>query len=230
LCNKIEKRYEALNHFLNSLPVERIWNNSPQIAQLFKAKRGLVLIKDAAHNVLSIDFRDRVDIDQKISYMETITNLDQLKNYYYYSLRSLRKYPFQTDDYEKRLETAYEKRMKVITEAMVKKFQEQMEVATEFIELQDLVQNLLSRSYEIGFSREQRQRILDLYELQKEKLRREKLRDIQGVLASIHERQELEDYWNSIKWYLHENRPIVGKEFESLVARQFDRKMQELES
>ncbi|MBW1729533.1 MAG: hypothetical protein JRH08_01815 [Deltaproteobacteria bacterium] len=230
LCNKIEKRYEALNHFLNSLPVERIWNSNSQIIQLFKAKRGLILTKDTAHNALSVDFRDRVDIDQKISYMEAITNLDQLKNYYYYSLRSLRKYPFQTDDYEKRLEMAYEKRMKVITEAMVKKFQEQMEVASEFVELHDLVQNLLSRSYEIGFSTEQRQRILDLYELQKEKLRREKLRDIQGVLASIHERQELEDYWNSIKWYLHENRPIVGKEFESLIARQFDRKIQELES
>ena len=160
--------------------------------------------------------------------MSTIRNLEQLKNYFYYSLRSLRKYPFYTDDYEKSLEEAYEQRMKVITEAIVKRSQEQMEAATEFRELDDLLHSLLARSYDIGFSNEQKQKILDLYELRKEKLIREKLHEIEVILDSIQDRQELEDYWNSIKWYLHENRSILGKEIEGLVARQFDKRMSNL--
>ncbi len=228
LSAKIDMRYEALNHFLNALSVEKIWHDKQLLSQLFKAKRGLVLTRDELHNVLNVDFRDRIDIWQKINYMGTITNLDQLKNYYYYSLRSLKKYPFYSEDYEALLETAYEKRKQIITDGMVKKFHEQMQMASEFSELYELLQNLLSRSYEIGFSSEQRQRILDLYQLRKEQLLRDKLTEIKHMLGSIQDRNELEDYWNSLKWYLYENRPVAGKEFESLVAKEFDRKLAEL--
>ena len=228
LSRKIDRRYEALNYFLNSLSVEKIWNNSHLVPQLFKAKKGLLLEKDSLWNVINVDFKDRIDIEQKINYMNSITNLDQLKNYYYYSLRSLRKYPFNTEDYEKRLEKAYEKRMKIITDTLVKKFQEQMQMATEFSDLHEILQNLLSRSYDTGFSSSQRQHIQDLYELRKEELVRDKLREIKQMLDSITDRNELEDYWNSIKWYLLENRAIVGKEFESLVARQFDKRLMQL--
>lgn len=228
LGRKIDKRYEALNHFLNSLSVEKIWNNKQLVLKLFKAKRGLLLTKQTDWNVINVDFRDKIDIEQKLNYMNTITNLDQLKNYYHYSLRSLRKYPFNTEDYEKLLEEAYEKRMKVITDALVKKFQEQMRMVTEFAELQETMQNLLSRAYEIGFTAAQRQHIQDLYELRKDELIRDKLKEIRDVLDSITDKNELEDYWNSIKWYLLENRSTVGKEFEALVARQFDEKLRKL--
>ena len=228
LSAKIDKRYEALNHFLNKLSVEKIWEDRHLVSHLLKAKKGLLLSKAHGDSVLNIDFRDRVDIEQKISYMETITNLDQLRNYYHYSLRSLRKYPFYTEDYERLLEEAYEKRMKIITEAMIKKFQEQMQMVTEFSELYNLMRGLVSRAYEIGFSAEQKQHIQDLYELRKEELIKDKLTEIRHTLESIQDKNELEDYWNSIKWYFLENRPVIGKEFEYIVAKQFDKKLESL--
>jgi hypothetical protein len=48
------------------------------------------------------------------------------------------------------------------------------------------------------------------------------LEEINQFLETINEDHDLKDYWDSIKWYLFDNRPYVGKEFESLVAQKFD--------
>ena len=60
--------------------------------------------------------------------METIADIDQLKNYYHYSLQSLRKSPFYTDDYEMGLEESFEKRLRKITDMMLEQAGKQMEL------------------------------------------------------------------------------------------------------
>jgi hypothetical protein len=84
------------------------------------------------------------------------------------------------------------------------------------------VSDFQKRSYDIGFSEDQRNRLNDLYELRKDKLRREKLSEIEAILGTMHEEQELKDYWESVKWYLLSNRQFLGKEFENLIAKKFD--------
>jgi hypothetical protein len=84
------------------------------------------------------------------------------------------------------------------------------------------VVDLMDRSLEIGFNDEQKHRLNDIYELRKDNLKREKLEEINQFLETINEDNDLKDYWDSIKWYLLDNRPYVGKEFESLVAQKFD--------
>jgi len=86
----------------------------------------------------------------------------------------------------------------------------------------------MDRSLEIGFTDEQKHRINDLYELRKDNLKREKLNEIKGLLDTIHEIDELKDYWDGIKWYLFNNRKFIGKEFENLVAKNFDRAMEKV--
>ena len=78
---------------------------------------------------------------------------------------------------------------------------------------------------EIGFDDEQRHRLNDIYELRKDNLKREKLEEITRFLETTTEINDLKDYWDSIKWYLLDNRPYIGKEFESLVAQKFDEAM-----
>ncbi|MBW1862389.1 MAG: hypothetical protein JRJ02_08455, partial [Deltaproteobacteria bacterium] len=92
-----------MNDLLNNISVEKIWENKYQLNHFFKAKTGLLIKKNEYQRVLSIDFMDRTNVSQKISYMKTITDVEQLKNYFHYSLRSLRKSPFYTDDYELKL-------------------------------------------------------------------------------------------------------------------------------
>ncbi|MCK4831066.1 hypothetical protein KA005_85940, partial [bacterium] len=99
MSKKIEKRYEAVNDTLNAISTEKLFGNKYQLNHFFKAKTGLILKKEDFPNVISVNFQSRVNISQKITYMNTIKNVDQLKNYFHYSLRSLRNLPFNTDDY-----------------------------------------------------------------------------------------------------------------------------------
>ena len=223
ISEKIEKRYESVNDYLNTLSTEKIWEDKYQLNHLFKAKTGVLLKKEAFPNVLSLDFQDRVSISQKISYMDTINNVEQLKNYFHYSLQSLRKHPFYTDDYELQLEKAFESRLTDITDTILNQTKKKMDLIEDFKELHNLVTDLLDRSWDIGFSDDQKHRLNDLYELRKDSLKREKLSEIDNFLDTIHDIHELKDYWDSIKYYLQNNRRFFGKEFEYLIAKKFDR-------
>ena len=230
LTEKIEKRYEVVNEQINGLSVDRIWENRKQIGQFFKAKTGLVLKRDESKRVLSIDFIDRINISQKISHMETSTDVDQLKNYFHYSLRSLRKNPFYTEDYELRLERAFDGRLEQITEMILNQAKTQMDLLQDFRDLHNLISDLSGRALDIGFTDEQRHRLNDLYELRKDSLKRMKLEEINQSIERINDTQELIDYWESIKWYLLNNRQFLGKEFESLLAKKFDETMNKLKT
>ena len=228
MSKEIEKRYEAVNDFLNTLSVEELWGDKSQLDKLLKARTGLIFSKEDFPNVLSIKFEDQVNISKKISYMNTISNVEQLKNYFHSSLKSLRKHPFHTDDYELQLEKVFERRLKEITDIILNQTKKQMDLIEDFLELQNLVNDLIDRSWDIGFSEGQKHRLTDLYELRKDSITREKLSEIDTTLKKINDIQELKDYWDSIKWYLQSNRRFFGKEFEHMIAKKFDRVNHEL--
>ncbi|VBB41752.1 conserved hypothetical protein [uncultured Desulfatiglans sp.] len=218
----IDKRYEALNDYLHSISIEKIWNDRQGLERLLTSKTDLILRKQEFPNTLSVDFRDQLDTEEKIAYMQSIDKIDQLKDYFHYSLRSLRRYPFQTDDYELSLERSYEKRLTEITDMLVHQADRQMTLCHDFGEMHAIFRDLADRSWEIGLLEEQKQRLNDLYELRKDNLRREKLTEIENILLTIHNPEDLVDYWNSIKSFLKKNRDFIGKEFEYLIARKFD--------
>ena len=222
LSEKIERRYEGVNDFLNKLSIEKIWSDRNILNNLFKAKTGIILGKENFPNTLLIDFQDRINIAQKISHIKTIDNLDQLKTYFHYSLRSLKKNSFQTEDYELQLENVFEERHTQITDMILEQTKKKMDLIGDLQELDNLVTDLLERPWDMGFSDEQKYRLNDLYELRKDGLKREKLSEIDSVIATIHNEQELKDYWDTVKWYLQGNRRFFGKEFENLIAKKFD--------
>ena len=229
LAAKVDKRYEVVNEALSRLSVERIWKDGPRFDAAFRGKSGMVLSVDEAHKVLFIDFRDRIDMAQKMTHMESITDLEQLKNYFHYSLRSLRKTPYFTEDYEQELERGFERRMRQITDLMIQEAEFQMSIRKSFRDVHSLYRDLMERALEIGFDEDQKHRLSDLFEMRKEQLRREKGEEINRVLERIQDTQELKDYWDSVKEFLLDNRPFLGKEFENLIARRFDEVMANLE-
>ena len=223
LFDKIDKRYEAINDFLSNIPVERIWEERDIVQDLFRAKTGLVLENDPKNKVLEVNFTDRINISQKISHMGKIGDLEQLKNYYHTSLQSLRKNPFYTDDYERKLEEVFYQRLGEITDRILEQAKKQMDLLKDFKELHHFYTDLMDRALEAGFSEDQNHRLTDLYELRKDILRSEKLDEINSLLDRIHDINELKDYWDSIKWYLVNNRQYIGREFETLIANNFDK-------
>ncbi|MBW1856122.1 MAG: hypothetical protein JRJ00_15850, partial [Deltaproteobacteria bacterium] len=170
LCEKIEKRYEAVNAYLNTLLTDDLLADNHQLNNFFRAEIGIILKKESFPNVCSIDFQDSINISQKISYMDTTNNVEQLKNYFHSSLRSLRKYPFYTDDYEDQLERSFEKRLAKITDMILNQTKKQMDLTHDFKEVYHLMNDLLERSWDIGFSEDQKHRLNDLYELRKDSL------------------------------------------------------------
>ena len=118
--------------------------------------------------------------------------------------------------------------MREITDLMLEQTRKQMNLLRDFEKIHNLVADLLDRSLDIGFTEEQKHMLNDLYELRKDKLRRRKLGEIDRFLDGVKDLQDLKEYWDSIKWYLLTNRLYLGKEFENLIARKFDMKMEAL--
>ena len=228
MVKDIDKRYESVNDVLGNISLEEIWGDENYINTLFKARTGLLLHKNGHQNVLTIAFADRINPLRKISHMERITDVEHLKNYYHNSLQSLRKSPFYTDDYELKLEKAFDDRLGVITEMVLKRAKSRMEDLKDFKELHQFYTDLLDRSLEIGFSEDRKHRLNDLYDLRKDTLRRVKLEEINSRLENIHDMNELKEYWNGIKLYLLDNRQFLGKEFENLIVKNFDKTMQRI--
>jgi hypothetical protein len=222
ISKTVEQRYEAINDCLDHIPSLEFWEDDSQLNHLFSVETGIFLRKEHHPNVLSIMFRNRVNIAQKIDHMSSINDLEQLKIYFHYSLGSLRNYPFFTEDYEILLEEAFERRMMEITDLILDRTQRQMDLIKDFEDLYSLLRDLSERSKDIGFSAEQEHRLNDLYEMRKNTLKREKLSEIEEILESMRDVQELGNYWESIKWYLQGNRRFFGTEYELLIAQKFD--------
>ena len=228
LMKKAGRRYEALNDLLTGVSINELWEDPHYLNRFFEENNGILLTIKNEKRSLIVDFIDRYDIRKKITYMESITDLDQLKNYFHFSLQSLRKIPFYTDDYELVLEKAFDRRLEEITDLMLDQAKKQMELQDDFLEIHNLYTTLMERALDIGFSTEQKSKLRDFYELRKDDLKRQKLKEIDLLLESMQDPRDLRDYWNGIKWYLHKNRIFLGKEFENMIARKFDGAMENL--
>jgi hypothetical protein len=190
----------------------------------------VLLRRQAFPGVLTVDFNDRLNIVRKIEHIRQIKDLENLKNYFHNSLKALRRYPFHTEDYEKELEKAFDRRCCRIAENLVEQARMQMQKARHFDELHAVLTDLLDHSLEIGFSAEQKHRLNDLYELRKDSMKREKLVEIGSKLQKLENVESLLSYWNRVKWYLRDNRRFLGKQFEKIIAGQFDIRRRQLEA
>jgi hypothetical protein len=226
MADRIEKRYEAVNDFLGHFSAEQIFDGSEALAHFFTAKSGITLRKLETYGVLTVDFADRINISKKIGHMRVIREVDKLKEYFHMTLQSLRKLPFQTDDYQLELEKGFEQRLSELTDLMLDHAKKQMESAKDFRAIHGLFTDLAERSLAVGFSEEQRLRLRDLYELTKDNLRREKLMAIGHDLKMMQDEGQLRSYWGSVKGYLLNNRPFLGREFENIVAKKVDETME----
>ena len=229
LALRIERRYEAVNDALSHIPADKVWGNPQGIQHFFKAKEGIVFTGNEKERALSVDFVDSINITEKVTFIMGVKNLEELKNYFHSNLRFLRKVPFYTEDYELDLEKAFETRRLQITDLMVDQIKKQMAQQKDFRSLHEIFQDVMDRALEIGFTEEQKHRLMDLLELRKDQLRREKLEETTRALTKIQAIQDLRDYWDEVKGYLIRNRSYLGGEFGNLVAKRFDETMSALE-
>jgi hypothetical protein len=229
LCQNIEKRYEAVNDYFNNLSMKRIWKARQNPGSMFTNREGIVLGKDVDHNVVTVSFKDSMDISRRLDTMEKIDDVNELREYYHKCLLELKAYPFNTEDYEESLSDIFHEKFVKITDDMLDQAKNRLAFIRDFSELHNLVTHLGDELTEIGISEEQRHRLFDLYNLRKEELKKEKLDEIENVLKKIGNIAELDNYWNVLKLYLKNNRQFFGKEFETLVAKRLDEEEKRLQ-
>jgi hypothetical protein len=113
-----------------------------------------------------------------------------------------------------------------LTDLVLDRAKKRMESAKDFRAIHELFTDLMEKSLDIGLSEGQRLRLTDLYELTKDNLRREKLMEMGHDLEMMQDEAQLRSYWSKVKWYLFNNRPFLGKEFENIIARKVDEAME----
>ncbi len=228
ICQIIDKRYEAINHYLNSLSVEKIWGYREDPYSLFSEKYGLFFLREEFPNVLTVRFKEKLDIQEKIVSMREIKKMERLRNYYEELLNSFKSYPFYLDDYMIMIKNAFEERAKELFEEIVIKAKEKMDQAKDFHQLYIIFEDIIKKSELDKVPEEIKNRIIDVYELRRDALKREKIEEIDQKLTYIKNISELNSYWDNIKLYLRKNRQYIGRDFELLIAKKFDLKEREL--
>ena len=228
MCQIIDKRYEAINNYLNGLSIEKIWGYREDPYSLFSEKEGIFFVKEEFPNILTVRFKEELNIQEKIALIKEIKEMERLRNYYEKLLDELNSYPFYSDDYKITLKEAFEKRAKELFEEIVTKAKEKMDQAKDFHQLYLALKDIIKRSESEQIPEEIKNRIIDVYELRRDTLKREKISEIDQRLAELKSLSELNSYWNNVKLYLKQNRQYIGREFELLIAKKFDLKEREL--
>ena len=228
ICQIIEKRYEAINHYLNNLSVEEIWKFREDPHSLFLEREGIFFVREEFPNVVTVKFKEKLNIQEKIAFMKKITEMERLRSYYKELLDMLESYPFYSEDYQIIIKKAFEKRSKELFEEVVKKAKEKMDQAKDFHQLYLFFNDIIKENEAEQIPEEIKNRIIDVYELKRDALKREKIEEIDQRLTEIKDIAELNSYWDKIKLYLKLNRQYIGREFELLIAKKFDLKEKEL--
>jgi Mor family transcriptional regulator len=127
------------------------------------------------------------------------------------------------------MEEAYDKRLREITGLLLEQAKQQLALLNDLKEIHTLYSDLTDQALEIGFTESQMYGLSDLYEVRRDQLRREKLNEINGLIETISDLQDLKKYWEGTKEYLMQNRSFLGKEFENLIAKNFDEAARRIE-
>ncbi len=228
ICQVINKRYEAINDYLNKQSIDDIWKFRDDPYLLFTEKEGVFFKREEFPNVLTVIFKEKLNIQEEISAMKDIKKVEELRKYYNELLKKLESYPFYAEDYKEMVKDAFEERLKQLFEEIVLRAKRRMERIKDFSRLKMVLKEILEKAELDQVPAEIKNRIMDVYELRKDALKRKKMEEIDKRLENIKDLAELNKYWEEIKPYLKSNREYTGREFELLVAKKFDLKEREL--
>ena len=113
-------------------------------------------------------------------------------------------------------------------EQALKQFQKRMRQQRSFPGIERVFAELLALAEENAFSEEQIQLVKDMYEFNRNRLRKRKLEFIYRKIQECTSSTQLFDLWQKMRAELVNNRRHLGKEFEDLVTSRFDQQLEKL--
>lgn len=186
---------------------------------------GIVFQASKVEQATQVSFKYPVELDSMIEYLEHLWTHEALLKHYQVMTQELQKLPYYAHDYEKRLQKAFKKQRKRINDHFLKRLQERLGKVTDFAGLQVIRLELQENNSLAGFTEEQRLLLEEILEAKSNALRDEYLDRLSQAIHAVRSREDLEQYWQTIKTELYAYRVFVGIEYESLIAGLIDRQM-----
>ncbi|MCG6919320.1 MAG: hypothetical protein LJE89_17460 [Deltaproteobacteria bacterium] len=224
----IDRRYQAIAEELANLPTNRLCKDGRLLSSLNRARLGIILQVNLDKAVLKVLFQDRLEIERILAKIREEDDILRLKHLYHRSLKKLRNHPYHTEDYQKTLSDSFHLRLQELIDRAMHKAQKRMRQQRSFAGIERVLDELMVLAEENDFLEEQIQLAKDMFEFNRDRLRRRRLEAIYREISSCLNVEALIKLWEKIRTELVNNRRHLGKEFEDLVTARFDEQLQTL--
>jgi len=179
--------------------------------------------------ILLVSYHDADQFNLMVQCLERIWNHEELNERYKNLVHELReKLPHDTKSFEEELRSVYRRQRTKINENILRVFQEELSEAEDFSQLTAIGKDLSAQQPERHFLEHQKFLLKEMFEFHLSRIRDEYLRRINQEINLLDTQKSLADYWNQLKYELYAHRSYVGKEYESLIARFIDERMESL--
>ncbi len=229
LSRNIGRRHRTLGRMLQEMPFPERCFDGAQLRFCLHAYSGLCIEVGARELAVRIGYQDAVQMDQMVRTLAAQWDHEQLRNHYEALVRELRqKTPHDIKHFEKELKKRFAKQQKKINDRILRTFQERLDQAVDFAQLQQL-QGEIHQQQAIAFTDEQHLLLEEMFQFHRARLRERYLDAIYQRISRLQTPQALTGYWQELVAELFAYRSFVGKEYESMIAELVDRRMEELE-
>ncbi len=222
---RLEALQNALAHF--NFPKKFSLNGKPVVQP--GALENIRFEASPWESILLIKYHDAIQFDIMIQCLSRIWNHEELIENYVKLVQELKvKLPHDTRSFEEELVREYRQQRTRINENILRVFQEELSEAVDFSQLRAIEKELSAQQPERYFSEHQKFLLKEMFAFHLSRLRDDYLRRINQEISLLDSKKDLADYWNQLKYELYAHRTHVGKEYESLIARFIDERMESL--
>ncbi len=222
LSEEIEKRHGALRNllrefsFAGGVPSGR--------TSFFSHPHWGGLRFECNHKIraMRIGFQDAIQVDHMIQSLTALWDTQKVEEQFYRLLHELQKLPYDTSDYQDRLHQACEKQRYEINNRILKDLQKRLKNTRHFEQLAEIRKTVQAILAEKRLADDQEFLLQEIYDYHCDRLRNDYLDTIYKTIKELESSEQLESYWNEIKYHLLRYREFVGKEYEAFIARMID--------
>ncbi len=230
LSRDIQRRHEVLRSILRGMSMPRSCFENGSLLYVAGELGDLRFEASAHEQAVRINYQDAIQFDILTRSLTVLWEHGELNERYDEVVRELQqKLPYDTKSFREELQRVYEEQQRKINDRVLKSFQEKLSRSGSFEEFRNIRREIEETQSAMSFSEEQQFLLEEVLEFHLSRLREIYLDNIFREINKHQTRESLSAYWNNIKYELFSLRSSVGKEYESLIARFVDERLNEMD-
>lgn len=229
LARDFEGRHEILRSLLKNLSFpEKCFEGQDVVFE--PGRYGELRFEaSAGEKTINVSYRDTLRFDAMLRSLASHWDNEELMDAYRRAIDEIRrKMPGGAGSLEENLKKACTLQQKKINERILKEFQEKLGRVSSIPEFQDIRREIGAVQSKFAFTEEQRFLLEEISEFNRFRVRDRYLDAIYREINDLRSRESLFQYWNRIKSDLFAYRSFIGKEYETLIAKFIDERIERL--